>query len=83
MRRIEVVGAAEADSAWPPTWIDPERAGQTLRFVVTDYEPDTTERAVTAHFGPSRVVSTPLTLRDAFVSLARAGRPARVHEEAR
>lgn len=81
MRRFEVVDGVEADGAWPEAWIDPERAGQTLRFVVTNYEPDATERAVTARFGSSRVSSTPLTLREAFVSLARAGRSARGHRE--
>lgn len=81
MRRFEVVGGVEPDGAWPAAWIDPERAGQTLRFVVTDYEAEATEHAVATRFGSSHVASTPLALREAFVSLARVGRPARGNRE--
>lgn len=82
-RRVEVT-LNDGGADWanlPPTWLEPDRAGNLVRFVTTDYQPETTEAACRARFPQGTVVVRPMTLREIFIVLARDGRAAAVAEE--
>ena len=72
-RRVEVTGAA-ASLTPGADWLDWEQAGALTRFVETRYAGETTERAWRERFGSDRVAVQPMTLREIFLTLARAGR---------
>ena len=74
-RRVEVTGAA---STFMPgaDWLDWEQAGLLTKFVETRYAGEATERAWRERFGSDRVTAQPMTLREIFLTLARAGRAA-------
>ncbi len=72
-RRVEVIaGLMLAEQR--PDWLEWESAGSLTRFVETRYAGEATELAWRAHFGPAVVRSQPLSLREIFMVLARAGR---------
>ncbi len=77
-RRIEVHlhGAPAQLSAPPPPWLAFESSGQRIRFVDTAYDPAATEAACRARFPAAAVTAHPMSLREIFVTLARAQRPA-------
>ena len=58
------------------SWFDWDRAGALTRFVETRYAGEATERAWRERLGTERVTAHPMTLREVFMSLARAGRAA-------
>jgi ABC-2 type transport system ATP-binding protein len=72
-RRVEVTGAAAAAT---PTadWLEWERAGALTRFVETRYAGEATERAWHERLAGATATAQPMTLREVFIALARAGR---------
>jgi ABC-2 type transport system ATP-binding protein len=74
-RRMEVTlsGAAQLDAP-PADWLDLDQKGGLVRFIVTRFERDATERACRERFADAAVVAQPMTLREIFVTLARARR---------
>ena len=76
-RRVEVTGATNGpDSAAAQTagWLEWEQAGALSKFVETRYAGEATERAWRERFGTERVVTQPMSLREIFLTLARARR---------
>ena len=78
-RRVEVTlqGGAARLEAPPPDWLEMERTGDLVRFVATQYEPEATERACRERFPAGSVAVNAMTLREIFITLARAGRNTR------
>jgi len=77
-RRIEVAlqgGGARLDSP-PAAWFETEQQGGLVRFIDSRFERDTTERLCRERFPEATVKAHPMTLREIFVTLARAGRTA-------
>jgi len=75
-RRVEVTlqgGPAQLDAP-PASWLELERKGDLVRFVETRYERDATERACRERFPEAAVAARPMTLREIFITLARASR---------
>src|SRR5882672_4857767 len=72
-RRVEVTGAASSFSPGAD-WLDWEQAGALTRFVETRYTGEATERAWRERFGSEQVIAHPMTLREIFLTLARASR---------
>jgi len=74
-RRIEV--ALERDATPPQSvpsgWLGLECAGSLVSFVDSRYERNATERACRERFPEAAVTARPMTLREIFVTLARAG----------
>ncbi len=77
-RRIEVSlhdePSADATQDLPPGWQEFSRAGQLVRFIDRAYSPATTEAACRARFPSAAIAAHPMTLREIFITLARAGR---------
>jgi ABC-2 type transport system ATP-binding protein len=78
-RRVEItVPPGEANLASsPPDWLELERNGDLVRFVTTRYEREATARACMQRFPGAKMAASPMTLRDIFIVLARAGRTAK------
>ena len=75
-RRVEVNlqdGEAKLD-ALPKSWLGVERAGGLVRFVESRFERGTTEGACRERFPEAAVTAQPMTLREIFLALAKAGR---------
>jgi ABC-2 type transport system ATP-binding protein len=72
-RRVEVTGAA-ANALPAPGWLEWERAGALTRFVETRYAGEATERAWREQFAGAELKAQPMTLREIFMTLARANR---------
>jgi ABC-2 type transport system ATP-binding protein len=74
-RRMEVTlsGPARLDPA-PAGWMELEQKGDLVRFIEPRYEPTATDRACRERFPDAAVTAHPMTLREIFVSLARAKR---------
>jgi ABC-2 type transport system ATP-binding protein len=74
-RRVEVTGVA---SSFTPGagWFDWEQAGALTKFVETRYAGEATERAWRERFAGATVTAQPMSLREIFLTLARAGRAA-------
>ena len=72
-RRVEVTGAPPSATA-QPDWLEWERAGALTRFIETRYAGEATERAWRERFGAATLVAQPMTLREIFLTLARASR---------
>lgn len=75
-RRVEVTlqGGEARLEAVPPGWFGVERAGGLVRFVESRYEAAATERVCRELFPGAAVVAHPMTLREIFLALAKAGR---------
>ena len=74
-RRMEVTltdNGGKIDA--PPNWLELARAGNLVRFIETRYERETTERACRERFPNGAIMAYPMTLREIFITLARAGR---------
>ncbi|ATC64963.1 ABC transporter [Nibricoccus aquaticus] len=65
-----------ASHEFPQTWLAFERTGTLARFIETRFDPAATESACRTHFPDAQVTAHPMTLREIFVVLARASRPA-------
>jgi ABC-2 type transport system ATP-binding protein len=72
-RRVEVTGSM-AEIVAAPGWLDYERAGALTRFVETKYAGEATERGWRERFGAVAIAAQPMTLREIFMTLARASR---------
>jgi ABC-2 type transport system ATP-binding protein len=77
-RRLEVtLGDGEAQLATPPaSWQEIERSGRVVRFIESRYERGATEQACRERFADAAVTARAMSLREIFISLARAGRAA-------
>jgi ABC-2 type transport system ATP-binding protein len=80
-RRVEVTGApssfspgAEPSALLKAGWLDWEQAGALTKFVETRYAGEATERTWRERFGSENVTAQPMTLREIFLTLARARR---------
>ncbi|HVZ63499.1 MAG TPA: ABC transporter ATP-binding protein [Lacunisphaera sp.] len=75
-RRIDVTlpGSAAELPAVPASWLGLQQTGGLVRFVDTMYERDATERACRERFPGATMTASPMTLREIFITLARAGR---------
>ena len=75
-RRVEVTlsGDPARLGAAPPSWLEMEQKGGLVRFIETRYDRETTERACRERFPEGAVIAQPMTLREIFVTLARANR---------
>lgn len=72
-RRVEV--QLKGDSPNPPGGaLEWERSGSLLRFVETGYSGEETDRQWHERFGGAAVTAHPMTLRDIFLTFARASR---------
>lgn len=72
-RRVEVTApAAKVEAA--ANWLEFERAGTLLRFIETQYAGPSTEHGWRERLGGAEFVVKPLTLREIFMTLARANR---------
>ena len=75
-RRIEVTlpgGPARLDAP-PAGWLELEQKGGLVRFIETRYDRAATEQACRERFPEAAVLAHPMTLREIFISLARARR---------
>jgi len=75
-RRIEVTlpGGAGPLASVPAGWLELQQSEGLVRFVDTMYEREATERACRERFPEAAVTARPMTLREIFITLARAGR---------
>ena len=78
-RRVEVTlqGGTANLTAPPADWLELERTGELVRFIATRHERDATEQACRQRFPGATVGAHPMTLREIFIALARAGRTAK------
>lgn len=82
-RRVVVTGALPPGvQAGRPDWLEWETAGALTRFVETRYTGEATERAWSERFAGATVAAQPMTLREIFMVLARAGRGGQNFREA-
>ena len=72
-RRIEVAGPAETPPLLPPNpnWVRDGTAGRTLQFVDTRHDSAAAPSELAAAFPGCGIQSSPMTLRDIFLILAR------------
>jgi ABC-2 type transport system ATP-binding protein len=74
-RRVEVTLSGPAPLDPPLTgWLELEQKGGLVRFIDSRYERAATERACRERFPEAAVTAHPMTLREIFVTLARAKR---------
>ncbi len=75
-RRVEVTldGSMANLTHLPRTWLLAEQNGGLVRFVDTQFNAAATEQACRERFPEAAVVAHPMTLREIFVTLAKAGR---------
>jgi len=76
-RRIEVSLAGDRPPAGAPAsgWLEWEWEGGRVRFIETRFDRDATDRACRERFSSAAFTVHPMTLREIFITLARAGRP--------
>ncbi|MDI1334840.1 MAG: ABC transporter ATP-binding protein [Lacunisphaera sp.] len=77
-RRLEVTvpDGTTTPAAPPADWLELDQKGDLVRFIATRYERDTTERLCRERWPEAAVTASPMTLREIFITLARAGRVA-------
>ncbi len=74
-RRMEVTLSGSTQLGAPAAgWLELEQKGGLVRFIATQYDRTTTERACRERFPESTVTAHPMTLREIFVTLARETR---------
>ncbi len=74
-RRVDVAlsGGAKALKDLPPTWLEVETTGRSLRFVDSAFvDHDATHRSLSTQLGPIRFETEPLSLREISKALMRA-----------
>jgi ABC-2 type transport system ATP-binding protein len=74
-RRVEVTAPA-TEVAAGASWLEFERSGTLIRFIETQYAGPSTEQGWRERFGGVAFTAQPLTLREIFMTLARANRAA-------
>jgi ABC-2 type transport system ATP-binding protein len=74
-RSVELTGAPDGATA-PPGALEWSRAGSLTRFVATDYAGENSERVWSQRYAGASLRTVPLTLREIFIVMARAGREA-------
>jgi ABC-2 type transport system ATP-binding protein len=76
-RRMEVVldTAVTQSALVPENWLCFEQSGSVLRFIVKDFVAEKTEALCRERFSSAAVTAHPMSLREIFVALMRAGRP--------
>jgi len=72
-RRVEVTGAA-GTAAPPPGVLEWAQAGGLSRFIAANYAGEATERAWRERFAGASVIAHPMSLREIFLTFARASR---------
>jgi ABC-2 type transport system ATP-binding protein len=81
-QRVEVVIAdgAQHDGSLDPAWLDVERAGRRLQFLVPNADDALVSRELQARFPDAASLSVrPATLREIFVAMTRATRTSTSH----
>lgn len=75
--RVTVQAAAplSAPAALPPAWLNFSCEGRLAQWVETAYEAEASQARAREVFGTAEVLTTPLTLREVFLTLARSTRP--------
>jgi ABC-2 type transport system ATP-binding protein len=73
-RRVEVNGAAAAPPAAPAGWWEYQEKAGRVTFVDPAYAGDASERAYRERFPGAGCIAQPMSLKEIFISLARAGR---------
>ena len=75
-RQVEVTvdGTASLPSPLPPSWLLAEASTHIVRYVETTFDEQAAQRARAAVPNATHVTATPLSLRNIFVTLARAWR---------
>ncbi|HVT71655.1 MAG TPA: ABC transporter ATP-binding protein [Lacunisphaera sp.] len=73
-RQVELTGASFDATLKPAGALEWESAGNLTRFIATDYAGEASERAWQARWPEATLRVSPLTLREIFITLARAGR---------
>jgi ABC-2 type transport system ATP-binding protein len=73
-RRVELTGASFDEALKPSGALEWGRAGNLTKFIATDYAGEASERAWHERWPEATLRVTPLTLREIFITLARAGR---------
>lgn len=71
-RRIEVEQDDQLARLGPPAWIDWDVGGRRASFIDSAYDPVATERTCRENFPGATVRAHPMTLREIFITLARA-----------
>jgi ABC-2 type transport system ATP-binding protein len=70
-----VLDFAHLPSPPPPSWLVPEIAGHSLRFVESQYQLEASEAQIRSVFpGASQISASPMSLREIFLALARTFR---------
>lgn len=75
-RQVELTGATFDASLKPAGALEWECAGQLTKFIATDYAGEASERAWHERWPEATLRLSPLSLREIFITLARAGRNA-------
>lgn len=73
-RTVELTGASFDASLKPAGALEWASAGNLTKFIATDYAGEASERAWRERWPEAALRVTPLTLREIFIALARAGR---------
>ncbi len=76
-RQMEVVvkDGADVPKGLPESWLTPEKAAHTIRFVESRYLENETETKIAVHFSDcAEVTAQPMSLREIFLTLARTYR---------
>ncbi len=73
-RQVELTGASFDEGLKPAGALEWARAGNLTKFIATDYVGEASERAWRERWPEATLRVTPLTLREIFITLARAGR---------
>ena len=77
-REIEITleHPASLPTGAPATWLRMETSAEVVRFVETGYDQERTSAEVRRLFGEAQLSVNPMSLREIFVTLAKAGRKA-------
>ena len=83
-RLVEVVSPGDTPASMPrdPDWLSQGTAGRTLRFVDTSHNESDSPSRIAAAFPSCQIRTTPMTLRDIFIAIARDPSRASVDAEA-
>ncbi|MBP7481831.1 MAG: ABC transporter ATP-binding protein [Lacunisphaera sp.] len=74
-RRMEVTVPGPVSIGAPPAgWLELEQKGGLVKFIVTNFARETTEKTCREYFPEGAVAAHPMTLREIFVTLARETR---------
>jgi ABC-2 type transport system ATP-binding protein len=78
-RQVDVIAAPGASLAAiaappPPAWVSLASTDRALRFIHSQYAGDDTERDLAARFPDAQIQTTPISLRDTFIAVARERR---------